>query len=105
MGYLILALFIVIAVTIIWAMLERNGKKKAIKKWNAERKKNAILQKQLDTLRDNVDQVLDYNSEDRDRRNKINKHIEVLKNSKKEKEVLNELENIRADIHDALATL
>jgi len=105
MGYVIGIAAIIILGLIVTILILNKSKKKIAKEKDQAIKDATIAEKKLDTVKAEVDKVLDYNTEDKERKKVIDQHVKILKESKDTKGVVNEMENIRMDIYDILATL
>jgi len=105
MGYVIGIAAIIILGLIVTILILNKSKKKIAKEKDQAIKDATIAEKKLNTVKAEVDKVLDYNTEDKERKKVIDQHVKILKESKDTKGVVNEMENIRMDIYDILATL
>ena len=105
MIYLILIALVAMAGVVIWALLERKSKNKTKRKLEIEINNNVALESKLSKVREEVDKVMDYNTEDEDRKKVIKTHVEILKKAGSTEEVVREMDKVRADVHDILATL
>ena len=105
MMYVIGGALIIIAVLFAWAKIERAGKKRAEKTRDLAIENAMVFEKKLATVKINIDQVFDYETEDKERNKKVKQRIKTLKNAKKDTEVMHEIENIRSDMYAALITI
>lgn len=105
MTYLISGLAVVIIGLFIWGKIQQKKKESAIRARDIAIDNAIALENKLANMKNNVDQVLDYNTKDEQAKKEIDKSIATLKSAKKDKEVIVEYEKIRSRIYDSLATL
>ena len=89
----------------VWGKIQKYKKEKAIEERDIAIKNLTVVEKKLSNMKNNVDQVLDYNTKDTKVKKEIDKSILILKSAKSKEDVKVEYEKIRNRIHDSIDSL
>ena len=105
MLYVVLGAIATIAGLAAWGALERKSKEKLKKELDVANKKVAEAEKRVANIKENVDKVLTYNSEDEEVKTQMDAHIKVLKDTRSKKGIEDEIEKLRGSVFNSIASL
>lgn len=102
MIYLIIAgiVLLIIGGLVIWALIERKGKKKAKIAEQVANIDKAKAEKRVFDIGKNVDRILDYNSKDAVVKQDLDNRIVRLRDARSKTDVKNEVAKLRAELFD-----